>query len=308
MRTSLSTYKSVILTIDLEDWFQVENFKDCISFSEWNRKEWRFEYATNILLELFDRWGIKATFFVLGWNAEKVPHLIRKIAQLGHEIASHGYRHDRCVSQPSMLLYQDLKNSKDILEQIIGKEVSGYRAPSFSVDNFTIDLLKNLKFSYDSSFNSFALNRRYGTLDLQQYRKNGIVYRDRDGFFELPISNLEFRHLVLPWGGGGYFRLLPGLLFSLGMKFLLKKHRCYLFYLHPWEIDFAQPRVSQGKWFSIFRHYCNQKGCLAKLEALIAAARGCTFLTCSEYLQGVPWRRRYDLLPGGSDADPATHQ
>lgn len=278
---------SIMITIDLEDWFQVENFKKIIPFSEWNQKEWRFEQQTEILLDLFDWYGVKVTFFVLAWNAEKVPGLIRKIEGRGHEIASHGFSHDLCVGRSGVELADDLKHSKDILEQIIGRKIYGYRAPSFSIDDRTIFQLKKTKYEYDSSYNSFGLNHRYGRLAVSSWSKYGIAYRDKDSFFELPISNIQLANLVLPWGGGGYFRLYPKVVFLFGVKWLLRKKRGYVFYLHPWEIDFTQPLMRKVGWLFSFRHYYKQKACLPNLMALIQCFNSCSFLTCSEYLQNV---------------------
>ncbi len=149
---------NILITVDLEDWFQVENFKNSIPFSEWDTKEFRFENNTRRLLEIFEEYNIKATFFILGWNAERAPELVREIHNLGHEIASHGYYHNLCSDITTEDIREDLQKSKFVLEGIIGSPVFGYRAPSFSITERTISLLKEIGYTYDSSYNNFSLN------------------------------------------------------------------------------------------------------------------------------------------------------
>ncbi len=278
---------NILITVDLEDWFQVENFKKCIPFSEWGTKELRFEDSTRRLLEIFEEYNIKTTFFILGWNAERVPGLVREIHNLGHEIASHGYNHNLCSDIATEDIREDLQKSKSILEDIIGSPVFGYRAPSFSITENTISLLKEIGYTYDSSYNNFSLNHRHGNLDLSQYEKKSFAYKDSDGFWELPISNLTIGNVTLPWGGGGYFRLLDKTLFCIGVQRILKKQCVYMFYLHPWEIDSKQPRVSDVGFFFRFRHYLNLGKCRTKLDNFINTFQDCTFLTCSQYFESI---------------------
>ena len=277
--------KKLLITVDLEDWFQVENFKKYISTTQWGNKESRFKYNTNRILELFEKQGIKATFFVLGWCAKKNPDLIREILKSGHEIASHGNGHVMCNQLSLKDLREDLSRSQKILEDITGVRVNGYRAPSFSVNDHVIEILKEFGYLYDSSYNSFGLNCRHGSLSLDKFSsQRGIAFQDNDGFNELPISNIKIFGRTVPWGGGGYFRLCPTRLFRYGVSHLLKKDDAYLLYIHPWEIDLHQPRVKKAHIFYKFRHYYNLSGSLSKLSALIYAFKDCTFLTCSEYL------------------------
>jgi len=245
----------LLLTIDVEDWFQVENFKQCIPFSSWSSYELRVEKNTHRLLDLLDtcngrrttdnRRGEKpqATFFVLGWIAERLPHLVREIRSRGHEVASHGYQHNLCNQISPKDLKIDLIHSKNVLEDIIGDQVYGYRAPSFSISQDILKIIQDCGYLYDSSFNSFAMHGRYGHLDLSQNGTRGIALQisstqhqeplpreihdsDSEAYFtgakskilyELPISNLKFAHRVFPWGGGGYFRLIPLPLFKIGV-------------------------------------------------------------------------------------------
>ena len=277
--------KKILITVDLEDWFQVENFKSYINRNEWDSYEKRYERSTFLILDLFDRYNVKATFFILGWNAEKSPHLIREISRRGHEIASHGYHHDLCGSLDEDALYIDLKKSKDVLEDISGVEVRGYRAPSFSVDDRVLKILKRLGYVYDSSFNSLGLNSRYGKISFAEYRKQNLAYIDADGFIELPVSNLNFAGLNLPWGGGGYFRFWPAFLFYQGVKSILTKEGGYNFYLHPWELDPSQPYVSEANFFSRQRHYLNLHFCEEKLANFIKHFSNNDFTTCANYLK-----------------------
>ena len=276
--------KTILLTIDVEDWFQVENFKDHIDFSDWESLEWRFEKNINALLDIFKQYNIKATFFVLGWNAERAPELIKKIHSQGHEVASHGYNHDLCTSMDGDSLFKDLSQSKTVLEGIIGTEVKGYRAPSFSISDNVIKLLKRAGYQYDSSYDSSAINSRHGTVSLEHYQKSGIAYSDQDGFSELPISNLQAGSMKIPWGGGGYFRLIPKSIFNSGVSNILKKDQGYMFYTHPWEFDPDQPRVSQASASNRFRHYINLKHTENKLRYLIENFSDSDFMTCQDYL------------------------
>lgn len=276
--------KTILITVDLEDWFQVENFKDYIHYSQWENKEYRFESNTRELLDIFYEHQIKATFFIVGWNAERTHGLVREIYEQGHEVASHGYTHQMCSVQSKNVLCEDLRKSKLLLEDIIGAEVKGYRAPSFSINNQAIILLKELGYTYDSSYNTFGLNNRHGKLDLSDFHRFGIAYIDSDGFSEIPISNLKTCITTLPWPGGGYFRLFPSVIFNAGVSRILNKEKGYIFYMHPWEIDPAQPRVLGANFFFRFRHYLNLDKSKDRLSKFIDKFRECTFMTCTQYL------------------------
>jgi len=323
---------SILLTIDVEDWFQVENFKQCIPFSTWSRCELRVEKNTHSILDLLDsiklknftrlsgetcltgatkpdpdvpsfvspamshqpsamshrlgyRCTPKATFFILGLIAQRLPHLVREIRARGHEVASHGYYHNLCNQQSPDTLKKDLADSKKLLEDIIGVPVYGYRAPSFSVNADILKIIEACGYLYDSSFNSFRMHGRYGQVDLSNHRKNGIAAKISDFFYELPISNLRLGNHIFPWGGGGYFRLIPLLLFRLGVQSILEKEKAYLLYLHPWEIDPEQPRVKEASRFYRFRHYINLEKTLPRLSSLIETFSSISFVTCRGYLE-----------------------
>jgi len=299
---------SILLTFDVEDWFQVENFKQYIPFSSWPSYELRVEKNTHCLLDLLDSFdrqpttnsGIggkpRATFFILGWIAERLPHLVREIHLRGHEVASHGYYHNLCNQEPFEELKKDLSNSKKLLEDIISFPVYGYRAPSFSIRDNILKIIEDCGYLYDSSYNSFAIHGRYGQISLCRNGATGIAFRipktrnpdffgKPETFYELPISNLKFAHQVFPWGGGGYFRLIPFILFKIGIKLILGQENAYLFYLHPWEIDPEQPKVREALAFYRFRHYYNLGKTYFKLSKLIESFEHCRFITCRQYLE-----------------------
>jgi polysaccharide deacetylase family protein (PEP-CTERM system associated) len=293
--------KHILLTIDVEDWFQVENFKPYIPFDTWGSRELRVERNVHQLLdqldsldfaakgtgsadEIYENRMPRATFFVLGWIADKLSHLVREIQSRGHEIASHGYNHQLCNQLSSPELKRDLLDSKKRLEEIIGSPVLGYRAPSFAVDDDILKLIQDTGYLYDSSYNSFSIHGRYGKISLNGDHKRGIAHKISDDFFELPVSNLMIKGRVLPWGGGAYFRLIPLPIFKLGINFILRREDAYLFYIHPWELDSQQPRVSEASTFARFRHYVNLKNARDKLTDMVSGLSHCRFITCGDYL------------------------
>jgi polysaccharide deacetylase family protein (PEP-CTERM system associated) len=300
----------ILLTIDVEDWFQVENFKPWIPFHSWSSRDLRVEKNTHRLLDLFDsfistqntkpvnqhreletRNPIKATFFILGWIAEQLPSLVREIHARGHEVASHGYKHNLCTGYTSNDLKTDLIHSKKILEDIIGDRIYGYRAPSFAINNDILRIIQDCGYLYDSSYNSFNLHGRYGKISLNGIKKRGIAVQISKAqnpvsgaFYELPISNAQFGCLVIPWGGGAYFRLAPFRLFFWGLRKTLEKDGAFLFYMHPWEIDPEQPRVTGASASNKFRHYIGLNKTYSKLLKMINRKKDCPFLTCLQYL------------------------
>ncbi len=288
--------QTILITIDVEDWFQVENLKKCIPFSSWPDCELRVEKNVHKLLDLLDsintppasrltpNGSIEATFFVLGWIAERLPNLIREIQDRGHEVASHGYDHVLCREQSAEDLKNDLSKSKKLLEDITGRPVYGYRAPGFSISRDILSLVEEAGYLYDSSFNSFKLNKRYGQIELKLNHENGILHKISETFYEIPIGNVRIGGKVVPWGGGGYFRLFPLKLFKQGVQSILKKQGAYLFYVHPWEIDPEQPHVKEAPFFYRLRHYTNMGSAFSKLSLFIEKFRNCKFQTCHQYL------------------------
>jgi len=278
--------KSILLTFDVEDWFQVENFKDYIEFSTWNSFELRVEKNTIKILDLLESFSFKpkATFFVLGWIAEKMPALVRQIHERGHEVASHGFNHHLCQNLTSQDLIKDLKSSKAVLENIVDDKIHGFRAPSFAINDEILNSIEQAGYFYDSSFNSFSGHGRYGIIDLSRAEKKNACYKLNNNFFELPVSNFKMKNKILPLGGGGYFRLFPFYFFKLGMKSVLKHDSAFIFYAHPWEFDPSQPRVEQASQGFKFRHYINLHKTEHKLKALIQSFCDHHFVTCMEYI------------------------
>ena len=277
---------SILLTFDVEDWFQVENFKEYIEFSTWNRFELRVEKNTRLILDLLDSFSFKpkATFFILGWIAKKLPGLVREIQNQGHEIASHGNDHHLCTALGEEELLQDLKDSKKQLEDITGKKIYGYRAPSFAVTDQSLKLIDKAGYTYDSSYNSFSAHGRYGKIDLSQVSGQNGVYRLSQNFYELPLSNLTLGQKTIPLGGGGYFRLYPFPLFKQGMKLIFQRENSFTFYAHPWEFDPDQPRVNQASPAFKFRHYINLDKTETKLKKLIQTFSTADFKTCKDQI------------------------
>jgi len=285
--------------VDVEDWFQVENFKPWIPFSSWSSYELRVEKNTHRLLDLFDSYisirnlepgtqnPINATFFVLGWLADRLPTLIREIHARGHEVASHGFYHHLPIQQSNNELKRDIIDSKKLLEDITGAPVFGYRAPSFNINDNALKIIEECGYTYDSSYNSFRMHERYGNIDLARRHKNGAAIKVSNNFYELPISNLKIGKRVIPFGGGGYFRLIPFSVFKIGVQKLLAKENSYVFYMHPWEIDPEQPRVNNASLFYKFRHYVNLSKAESKLIALIKNFSENKFTTCRDYLDQI---------------------
>ncbi len=254
------------LSFDVEDWFQVENLKEVVSRGDWENCELRVVHNTVKILRVLERYHTKATFFVLGWVAERCPALVKEITGQGHEIASHGYGHCLIYDQTPEAFYTDIKRSKEILESLTGKPTNGYRAPSFSItpkSAWAVDILKDLGFMYDSSIFPTSFHNRYGfsgTSPLPFKFKNGLV--------EIPLSTYKFGGVNFPLAGGGYFRLLPYLYFRNLFRRLNRKKQGVVFYLHPWELDPGQPRKNvrlNYRW----RHYVNLEKTEGRLERLL---------------------------------------
>ena len=283
-----------LLTIDVEDWFQVENLHSHYPCDTWNQQELRVERNTNQLLDLFDSLSeqlsapIKATFFVLGWIAERCPTLVKEIHYRGHEVASHGYHHTLCRQEEVKSLRQDLSDSKKLLEDLIGASVVGYRAPGFSIDKDILSLINEAGYQYDSSYNSFGFNPRYGKVDFSSYPNHAGVINLHDDFSEIPVSNLTIIGKTIPWAGGGYFRFYPFSLFKKGVAKILRQTGTYVFYLHPWELDPGQPRITDLPLLSRFRHYLNLNKTLERFSSLITAFPNVSFITCKQLLSLKP--------------------
>lgn len=245
-----------LLTIDIEDYYMVSAFADRISFENWRNYDSRVEKNTYRMLDLLEENNVKATFFVLGWVAERSPQLIKEIHNRGHELACHSYNHRLVYNMTPSEFREDTGRAKEILEQISGAAVTGYRAPSYSITKaslWALDILAELGFEYDSSIFPI-LHDRYGVSDAPRFR-----YKIPDSeMVEYPISTSFFCGMKMPVSGGGYFRLFP---YSF-TKMLLnrindKEKQPFVFYIHPWEIDPDQPRINNVGMISGLRHYNN---------------------------------------------------
>lgn len=257
------------LTIDVEDYFQVAALAEAVDRNDWSSMEYRVEVNTDRLLDLFSQRGVRATFFTLGWVAERSPELIRRIQKAGHEIASHGYSHQLVYQQTPEVFREETRKSKQILEDITGEAVTGYRAASYSItaqSRWALDILCEEGFTWDSSI--FPVHHdRYGMPGTphEPYR---LEAPGGGKLVEFPLSTCPLGSYRLPIAGGGYFRLYPYWLSRWGLGKINKAGQPFIFYLHPWEIDTGQPRL-KVKPLSRFRHYNNLNKCMGRLEQLL---------------------------------------
>jgi polysaccharide deacetylase family protein (PEP-CTERM system associated) len=257
------------MTIDVEDYFHVSAFASSVSPATWPSLESRVVRNTERLLELLDECDVTATFFVLGWVAERYPGLVRRIASGGHEIASHGYLHQLVYDQTPALFREDLRRARAAIEAAASVPVAGYRAPSFSVTKaslWALDVLIEEGFVYDSSIYPIR-HDRYGIPDWpREFRQ---VHRPAGTIWELPGTTVRLGRMNMPIGGGGYFRWLPYGWTRQGIARLNDvEGRAAMFYLHPWEIDPDQPRLS-GPLVSRLRHYHNLAATTDRLRRLL---------------------------------------
>ena len=243
------------LTIDVEDYFQVSAFAPHIARSSWASRECRVERNVGRILDMLAERETKATFFTLGWIAERYPALVRRIVEAGHELASHGYGHERASDLTPQAFLQDIQTAKALLEDIGGVEVKGYRAPSFSIgvgNLWAFDSLVEAGYRYSSSIYPIA-HDHYGMPDAPRH-----AYQVRPGLLEVPITTLRLFNRNFPSSGGGYFRLLPYHLSRWMLNRVNRQERkAGIFYFHPWEIDPGQPRIEGISSKTRFRHYVN---------------------------------------------------
>jgi polysaccharide deacetylase family protein (PEP-CTERM system associated) len=262
------------MTVDVEDYFHVAALANSIDRADWDNMPCRVENNTQRLLDLFAARGIHATFFVLGWVAQRYPALIRQIAAAGHEIASHGMSHKLVYDQSPREFADETRDAKALLEDITGGAIEGYRASTYSITKrslWALDTLCELGFTYDSSI--FPIRHdKYGIPDAQPQPH---LLRAPGGLsiVEFPLGFARFAGARLPVSGGGYFRLLPYGLTRMGLRQINRDHqRPFAFYLHPWEVDPEQPRVKTSA-LSKFRHYTNLDECENRLKRLMADFR-----------------------------------
>jgi polysaccharide deacetylase family protein (PEP-CTERM system associated) len=257
------------MTVDVEDYFHVSVFDDVMPRERWPSLESRVTANTGRLLDLFDRFGVRGTFFVLGWVGERHPSLVKAIVCRGHELASHGYAHRLVYGQTPQAFRDDVRRAKALLEDAAGVQVRGYRAPSFSVTRqslWALDVLLDEGYSYDASI--FPIRHdRYGIPDAPRWPH--AMKTPAGQIFEVPGSTVRVAGTNLPVAGGGYFRILPYAWTRWGIRRVnTVENQPVVFYLHPWEIDPGQPRLPASA-LGRFRHYRNLHKTEARLEALM---------------------------------------
>lgn len=278
------------LSIDVEDYFQVSAFAPYIARSEWNTRECHIERNIDRILEMLWLHDTQATFFTLGWIAERYPQVVRNIAAAGHELASHGYGHERVGSLSPQAFLADIQLAKILIEDLSGSPVLGYRAPSFSIDaqcRWAFDALQSAGYRYSSSVYPIA-HDHYGSPQAPRF-----AFEARAGLLEIPLTTLRLAGRNFPSSGGGYFRLLPYALSRWMMaRVNAREGQACMFYFHPWELDTEQPRVPGLSARARFRHYLNLERMQPRLEQL---------------LQDFRWDRVDRVFLEGQDAQHPLH-
>lgn len=260
------------MSVDVEDYFQVQAFERHIERADWDRMPARVERNTERVLALFEAHRTHATFFVLGWIAERYPRLVRRIADAGHEVASHGYEHTRVGRQSAGEFARDVGRTKKLLEDLTGHAVKGFRAASFSIDAGTLwalDVLEQAGYVYSSSIYPVR-HDLYGMPEASR-----TPFRPRGGgLLEIPLTTLPLFGRNLPCAGGGYFRLFPYAFSRWALARINREEgRSAVFYFHPWELDPNQPRLLDLDLKTRFRHYCNLERMAGRLARLLADFR-----------------------------------
>jgi polysaccharide deacetylase family protein (PEP-CTERM system associated) len=259
------------LTIDVEDYFQVSAFAPYIRRDDWGSRECRVEHNIDRILEMLGERDARATFFTLGWIAERYPQVVRRIVDAGHELASHGYGHERASDLSPAAFLADVDRAKKLLEDIAGIAVLGYRAPSFSIgigNLWAFDKLAAAGYRYSSSVYPIR-HDHYGMPDSPRF-----AYAVGSGLLEIPITTVRLLRQNLPSSGGGYFRLLP---YAVSRALIRRVNRndreSAVFYFHPWEIDVGQPRIAGIDPKTRFRHYVNISRMESRLRRLLVDFR-----------------------------------
>ncbi len=256
------------LTIDVEDYFQVSAFAPHIARASWDSQPCRVEANMERILALLEESNSHATFFVLGWVAERYPALIRRIVDGGHEVASHGYEHVRATDQAMGEFLADIRLAKAVLEDVAGCEVRGYRAPSFSVgpaNPWAFDCIAIAGYRYSSSVYPIR-HDHYGAPNFPRF-----PFEVRKGLLELPVATVRMLNSNWPAGGGGYFRLLPYRISRWSLRRInAVDGKSAMFYFHPWELDPDQPRIKGPGTRTRFRHYINLRRMAPRLRRLLA--------------------------------------
>lgn len=258
------------MTVDVEDYFQVSAFEPYVSRADWDHMPMRVERNTQRILDIFAAHEVKATFFTLGWVAERCPTLIRRLVDEGHELASHGYAHVRATQQSPAEFRADVTRTKKMLEDIGGCAVQGYRAASYSIGAKNLWALRELEeagYRYSSSIYPI----RHDLYGMPQAPRFSFHPHGEAGLLEIPVTTLELGSYRLPCGGGGYFRLLPYVLYRWALRRVNEDDgQAGMFYFHPWEIDPEQPRPEGLNAKTRFRHYLNLERMENRLRRLLS--------------------------------------
>jgi polysaccharide deacetylase family protein (PEP-CTERM system associated) len=292
-----------VMSVDVEDYFHVEAFASNILAEEWHSYPPRVDRNVSRILELFAKYRVRATFFLLGWVAEKFPHLSQEIAAAGHEIGCHGYAHRRLHTMTPGQFQQDLRRATALLSDQAGRPIRSFRAPSFSIVRATLwayDILSEEGYSFDSSV--FPVRHDlYGIPDAKRFPHWTTLHQNA-GIFEFPLSTLSYHGVNVGVGGGGYLRWIPyGITYWALRRINLEEHQPVAVYFHPWEIDPDQPRLRAGIK-SRLRHYTNLSTTEGKIERLLHDFQ---FSTLSEVCLAHP---NYMTKPFGRPADVGAYE
>jgi polysaccharide deacetylase family protein (PEP-CTERM system associated) len=269
MKAPVSVDRVVVnaLTIDVEDYFQVSAFAPFVARSSWEEREHRVEANIDRILAILDEADVAATFFTLGWVADRYPQMVRRIVEQGHELASHGYDHERASAHQRESFLADVTLAKAVLEDVAGVDVHGYRAPSFSIgesNDWAYDCLAEAGYRYSSSIYPIR-HDHYGAPDAPRF-----AHDRRKGLVEIPVTTARLWSRNWPAGGGGYFRLMPYALSRWLIRHVNDNDgEAAVFYFHPWEIDPGQPRIDGADAKARLRHYINLRHTAARLHRLL---------------------------------------
>lgn len=256
------------MTVDVEDYFQVQAFAGVVERAAWDSLPCRVEANMDRILAAFDQAGVRGTFFTLGWIADRHPAVVRAIVAGGHELASHGYGHARADGQTPEEFRRDVRQAKQVLEDLGGVAVTGYRAPTFSIgprNPWAFDVLAEEGYRYSSSIYPVR-HDLYGVPDAPRF-----PYRPTSGpLVEIPMTTVRVMGRNIPCAGGGYFRLMPYPLYRMLLRrYHRAEHAAGVFYFHPWEVDPGQPRIQKASRMAQFRHYVNIPAMQGRVERLL---------------------------------------
>lgn len=254
------------LSFDVEDWFHSHNLLPGLDRERWDEYDLRVVESTRRILDLLDDHETRATFFVLGHVADRAPELVEEIDTRGHEVASHGYGHELLYEQSRAEVEADVGRSLDLLEPLVDQPIRGYRAPSFTITEWALEILADLGIEYDSSHFAAPVHDRYGSIDVAD---DATFTTTRNGLAEVQMPLLDAFGVQVPWAGGGYFRFIPYAVYRRGVE-RIARSRDFVFYLHPWELDPGQPRVSGVPRSYRIRHYTNLDRTERSLDRLLA--------------------------------------